>query len=684
MSGIAGILHRDGRPASPDDIAVMCAAIAHRGPDGSGISCAGHVALAHRLLSTTPESSGERQPVVSEPAGTRLVADARIDNRDELMSALSLTTSDRVSDAQLIACAYRRWGARCIERLVGDFAFALWDDRSQEMFCGRDPMGVKPFYFFASERLFAFASEAKALLALPGVPNDVDDAQVVRFIEGRMDDRTGTLFRFVHRLPAAHTMTVTRAGVRQQKYWDPSAARDVRFSTSDQYAEAFREIFTEAVKARLRTEDAVGATLSGGLDSSSIVCMARQIQRGTRRSPLHTFSLVFPSLPEKDLRLIDERRYIDAVVGDGGVLPTWVRGDELSPTAEVGTILDQLDEPYAAPNLYLHRGMYRAAQQRGARVLLDGFDGDTAVSHGFARLNTLLRRGDWDTFEHEIRALAAHREMRLDTIIGYFGLPYLALLARHGRWVAWARAARELTRRFGVSTHTLASHGIRPALPRALRTAYHSIRARHNGTRPLSLRENGRTARERDRAELREQELDVMYDERESHVHGLSQPAYQLTLEMADKCAAAFGVEPRYPYFDRRLIDYCVGLPDSEKLKNGWPRHVFRRAMEGILPAEIQWRSDKGNLSPNFHRALRASTATRVDVSANSPLAAFVDLTALRAMRRQYCEETSTLGRSVEGHTLFRIDVLECWLSRAGRKTDQEREVSSPHAPAAA
>jgi asparagine synthase (glutamine-hydrolysing) len=504
-----------------------------------------------------------------------------------------------------------------------------------------------------------------------------------------MDDRTGTMFRFVHRLPAAHTMTVTRTRVRQGKYWEASAARDVRYSTSDQYAAAFREIFGEAVKARLRSAHAVGATLSGGLDSSSVVCMAREIRRGSRHAPLHTFSLVFPSLPEKDLRLIDERRYIEAVVRGGGVAPTWVRGDELSPMADVGETLDELDEPYAAPNLYLHRGLYRAAEQRGARVLLDGFDGDTAVSHGFARLNTLLRRGDWDVFEHEIRAVAAHREMRIETIIGYFGLPYLALLARHGKWIAWARTARELTRRFGLSSRdTLATHGIRPALPLALRTAYRSVRARHNDLPPLGLREDKRTARAR---QLRDEELDIMNDERESHVHGLSQPAYQLTLEMADKCAAPFGVEPRYPYFDRRLIDFCVGLPDSEKLSDGWPRLVFRRAMEGILPAEIQWRSDKGNLSPNFHRALRASESMRADVSADSPLAGFINLEALQAIRRQYRDETSTLGRSAEGHTIFRIDVLERWLSRRASREcsekDQEHPQSAeakPHAPAAA
>jgi asparagine synthase (glutamine-hydrolysing) len=167
-------------------------------------------------------------------------------------------------------------------------------------------------------------------------------------------------------------------------------------------------------------------------------------------------------------------------------------------------------------------------------------------------------------------------------------------------------------------------------------------------------------------------------------VQGLSQPAYQLTLEIADRCAAAFGVEPRYPFFDRRLIDFCVALPDAEKLADGWPRLVFRRAMEGILPPEIQWRSDKGNLSPNFHRTLRAAQAAIGQLSADSPLGAYVDTRAVEEMRRHYCAERSTLGRSEDGHALFRLMVLERWLSGGGGQTAAVTARSSTTASAAA
>ena len=671
VSGIAGVLHRDGRFASVDTVAAMSAAIAHRGPDSGGTLCDGVIGLTQRMLWVTPESLSEKQPLVRESSQLRLVADARIDNRADLLSALALTSGSAVSDAEIIVRAYERWGSMCVERLVGDFAFAIWDGRARHLFCARDPMGVKPFYFFQSERLFAFASEVKALLTLPDVPHDVDPIRVAFFVDGRMDDRAHTLFKAVHRLPAAHTMTVDSQRVRQSKYWQPDASREVRFSTSDQYAEAFREIFGEAVRARLRSAHPVGAALSGGLDSSSIVCMARQLQRAASGPEIRTFSVIFPSLPEKDLRLIDERRYVDAVVRDGGLQPSYVRGDHLSPVSDIDTILHHLDEPYAAPNLYLHWAMYRSMHERGARVFLDGFDGDTAVSHGFARLNTLVRGGQWDVFEHEARAIAANRQMRPETMLSHFGFPHLALMARRGKWFGWARMARELTRRFELSLGpTVLNHGLRPAMPAAVRAAYRAMRSTHSRATALAQPAFASALRQRNEEAERERDFDITCTERESHVHGLSQPAYQYTLEMADKSAAAFGVEPRYPFFDRRLIEFCLAIPDSEKLSGGWPRLVFRRAMEGILPPEIQWRSDKGNLSPNFHRALRASPATVANVGSESPLAPYVNLQALRDMQKRYGGATATLGQSEEGHTLFRLMVLQRWLLQQASGTD--------------
>ncbi|HEX2781685.1 MAG TPA: asparagine synthase-related protein, partial [Gemmatimonadaceae bacterium] len=266
MSGIVGMFHLDGRPASPEAVAAMSRAIAHRGIDDAGQACRGPVGLAQRMSVVTPESRDEMQPLSRDGRAVLLVADARIDNRAELTSALGLDPRRAVTDAELILRAWERWRDHCPARLVGDFAFALWDGQAERLFCARDAMGVRPFYYHASSRLFAFASEAKALFVLPEVSREIDPLQVARFVEGIVDDRDGSFFRAVRRLPAAHALTVDAAGLRIVRYWRPDPAREVRYSHADDYADAFRELFAEAVQARLRSVHPVGAALSGGLD----------------------------------------------------------------------------------------------------------------------------------------------------------------------------------------------------------------------------------------------------------------------------------------------------------------------------------------------------------------------------------------------------------------------------------
>ena len=674
MSGIVGMLHLDGRPASPEVVAAMSRAIVRRGIDDAGQTCRGPVGLAQRTSVVTPESREEIQPLGGDGEAVLLVADARIDNRAELASALGLRARRVVTDAELILRAWERWREGCAARLVGDFAFALWDGRARRLFCARDVMGVRPFYYHASSRLFAFASEVKALFVLPEVSRDLDPLQVARFVEGIVDDRDGSIFASVRRLPAAHTLNIDASGLRVAPYWRPDPANEVRFARASDYADAFRELFSEVVQARLRSVHPVGAALSGGLDSSSIVCMARQLQRSALNAPLHAFSLVFPSLPEQDRVLIDERRHIDAVGATAGVHAVPVRGDLLSPVAGIDEVLDALDEPYLAPNLYLHQAMYRAAHDAGVRVFLDGFDGDTTVSHGFGRLCALVHEHRWSEFEAELRATAGNRAVSPATLLAYFGRPYLRTLARRGDWRGWLSTARELRRRFRLSFRDLlVRDGFAARAPRMVDGVRRLRRRDATGRsllRPALLRELRRHT-----PEGVDPDIEATLSERAAHAAALDRPAYQLTLEMADKCAAGFGVEARYPFFDRRLIEFCLALPDEQKLDGGWTRLVLRRAMAGILPPDVQWRPDKGNLSPNFHRALRSSAAIRFDRDSLAVLEPYVNVDGLRELSDAYIRAERTLARADDGHALFRAVVLSRWLRR--------RECDAPTGPRA-
>ena len=677
MSAIAGVFRRDGHPADRRVVAGMIGALGHRAPGSPAVWASGRVGLAQLDSSSGSTIRACSSPVTDELSGLVVIGDARLDNRDELRPALSLGAGDACTDLQLLLRAYQRWGAAAPTRLVGDFAFAIWEARTGTLFCGRDPMGVRPFYYHLSDRQFVFGSEVKALFASPEVARVIDDRAVALHLAGIQEDREATLFAGIRRLPAAHTLTVTPERTVLTRFWAAEDSADVRFGSDESYAAAFREIFTEAVRVRANDSRPVGAALSGGLDSSSVVCVARALTASQGR-PLHTFSLIFPELPAVDRRLIDERPYIDSVTRLGGLVPHMVRGDMLSPMDDLDRVLWHLDEPFIAPNLYLHWGMFAAAHAAGVRVFLDGFDGDTTVSHGFGRLNGMMRRGEWTALEAEVRSFAQRRGTAPEAVLQHFALPYVSDLARRGAWRAWMQAARELTRRFQLSRReTVVDHGLAPLLPDFVDRSWRAVTGRRDDEVELLRPPLASHVATHVKRRARDQARKAAGSERESHVAALSQPIYQLTLEMADKSGRAFGVEPRYPFFDRRLIEFCVGVPEEQRFVDGWPRSVFRRAMQGLLPDEIRQRSTKGNLAPNFDRKLRATGRARRQVGAGTPaLSRYVDDKALERIERRFA--AADLGwRDPAGPLLFRTSVFGHWLAMGEPRQSAETRTSA-------
>jgi asparagine synthase (glutamine-hydrolysing) len=219
MSGICGIYYLDGRPVDPVDLTNMVDILAHRGPDGAHIWHDGPVGLGHRMLWTTPESLTEQLPY--ERNGLVITADARIDNRDELIATLGLTGRQAVeiADSQLILAAYEKWGEQCPEKLLGNFAFVIWDSRKQQLFCARDHFGAKPFYYYQSHRIFTFASEIKALVCLSEVPRRLNETRVADHLLMNFEDRVITFYRDILRLSAAHSVIGQINWLKTSKIW---------------------------------------------------------------------------------------------------------------------------------------------------------------------------------------------------------------------------------------------------------------------------------------------------------------------------------------------------------------------------------------------------------------------------------------------------------------------------------
>jgi len=648
VGAITGIYSSGGPP--PVEDATLLSVMAHRGRESRSWS-EGRIALGQ-----AGGTAADAEIVRHGPTGVVVVADARIDNA----AALGFPVEAGASAGSVILQAYLRWGERCANELIGDFAFAVWDPRLDALLLGRDAMGVKPLYWYEGAGTFLFATDARALLAQPFVDAELDEEQVGLFLLWEHAERDRTLFRRIRRLPGGHTLRVDANGVRQREYWRPGSDGEVRLGSAAAYAEAFRETFIEAVRARTGAASPVAASLSGGVDSSSIVCVARELNRAGEAPAVEAFSLVFPGLPESDLKRIDERAYVDAVTRGGGLAAHRIRGDELTPLGSIDDVLSVVAEPHSAPNLYLHRAMYRAAAARGAEVFLDGFDGDSAVSHGLGRLGSLATRGEWSRFEDEVRAFAGHRGIAPEAVLPHYGYPQLEEWAARGHWLRWALAFSELARRFSVSrTELLMRRGARPIVDqlrgRFGRAAIHdSDVLRPDLLKRVADRVNSGVASALDPAM-----------ERSSHVRSLAQPGYQLTLELADQVAAACGVTPRYPYFDRRLIALCLSLPPECRLSEGWTRFTMRRGLQGIVPDEVLWRMTKSNLSPNFYRGLRADR----DVIAGTDfgvLGGYADVARLEEKRRRFLEGAADARSNGDAMLLFRAVVLARWLVRPG------------------
>ena len=242
MSGITGIFRRDGKDVDPSDIKKMNDKIAHRGPDGSKVWCEGPVAFGHQMLHTTPESLHEILPFEDEESGLVITADARIDNREDLAPKLGIEDNEHVSDSYFILKAYEKWGEKCPEELLGDFAFAIWDKNRETLFCARDHMGVKPFYYYLSDDVFYLSSEKKGLLVANEIPKKINEVRVADYLTFFVNDKEITFYEEIFRLKPAYYVIMDFL-IMMRCYWDLNPNQEIIMDSDEEYAEKFLQIF---------------------------------------------------------------------------------------------------------------------------------------------------------------------------------------------------------------------------------------------------------------------------------------------------------------------------------------------------------------------------------------------------------------------------------------------------------
>lgn len=566
MSGIAGIIHFDGRPIAPGLIERMTGAMAHRGPDGINHWVRGSVALGQCMLRTTPESLEEHQPLANEDESLVLVMDGRVDNWEDLRRELlgrGAVLRNR-ADAELVLRSYEAWGDECPDRIIGEYVFLIWDVRQQRLFGARDAAGTRHFYYHEGNGWFAFASEIRGVLALERIVPRLNESRLLDYlvVEFDRDDEIGTFYRGVSRLPAGHAMRVAEHGTRAWRYWNPGNLPATHFASLDECAEAFLDRLRVTVKCRLRSIGPVGAMLSGGLDSSSIVGLISKEFRGDLNQPLRTFSLI-----RHDRENCSDWRNIKEILdNDDWIEPTIVTSSVTSEACRsFFDGLHHLDEPFLAN--FSESLILDAVTAGGCNVALEGMGGDLLFYHPGNSLDVIFRTRMFS--EIPLLLAACHRHGILK-----YGLKGLVWKSLHA--VA-PNGMRALYRR--VRDRMEVAGGMPSSMEGSLLKLLHQQTARQFLAAKRARRRQGGEFLKHGNDQLR-------------HAQNFVTGCLSFGHEMSAQRAFARGVELRSPFSDRRMIEFAVRMPVEGKLSIPWYKFPLRQALAGFVPEKVRWRRD--------------------------------------------------------------------------------------------
>jgi asparagine synthase (glutamine-hydrolysing) len=603
VSGIVGLINGDGAPVDQQLLGRMTAFLAFRGPDARHTWSAGPVGLGHTLLRATRESKDERQPLSFE-GEVWVTADARIDARAELVGelrALGREASETLPDVALILHAYHAWGAECVGHLLGDFAFAVWDGRRRRLFCARDPLGIKPFYYAAvGDRTgwvpptLLFSNTLNCVRLHPGVSDALNDRAVGDFLLfGCNHDPGTTVFADVRRLPPAHTLEWADGALRLSRYWVLPFDREVRFRRLGDYVEEFGRLFRAAVGDRMRA-DRVSISLSGGLDSSSVAVVAREV--AAAQSPpvqLRAGTLVADKL------IPDRERHFAGLVAEALDIPI-----DFQPADGYG-LFERWDEPalhkpepFEGPLAALDADQFRARAAWG-RVLLTGNGGDPLQYASPNHMLELLRRGRWGRFAADF--CNSLRRGRLPKVGFRARLRRLLGVKRPWQFALPEWLNPDFARRLDLADRLGEINAGQPSPHRTRATSYQAL---------LSCE-------------------------------------FVKVFEGCDPGATGCPLEVRHPYLDLRVVNFFLAIPPVPWCDN---KDLVRQAMRGRLPEAIRLRP-KAHLAGEPVRELLGREEARwvdqfvateelkryVDRPAVPPLAGETDLGRIWTNLRPLC-----------------------------------------------
>lgn len=539
MSGFAVIYDRSNTPVDPDVLDRVLKRLDHRGPDGQGNWFSGPVAMGHLHFWTTPEEVGEKQPLKLANFPYTIVMDGRLDNRSDIIRRLNLHPGEagHLSDAGLLLHAYSRWSTDCFKDLIGEFAVAIWDPQVGELVCARDAVGDRTLFYSLQGTRMLIASEPWAVAAGLEKQVELDEREIAYHFALRAPEDGQTLFKDIYELLPGHWMKIGSLNNQHQFYWQPNLEKRTPRRSDVEYVEEFQEVLDESVRCRLRAINPPAVMMSGGLDSTSVACIAAKM---LSPAPLTTVSYVFDEFQD-----CDERQYINAVRDQHGIRSIQIPCDDLWPFKNWTDWPLDPNWPPANPYRLILERTYSHARDEGISVMLTGLYGDDLYNRAENWLADLFLDGHLGQMVKEINFL-----------INKYGL--LKTLKQG----TFQQTLKQVLKRFPgvekIHRNSTAPRWLTPLSAGLLREKPSNTTA-NKQTEWSKFVGTGTNARE-------------IYN------------------------TNRYGLELRTPYHDRRLVEFILQLPGYLLFSMGMNRRILRLAMGETWPGIIKSRFGKTNL----------------------------------------------------------------------------------------
>ncbi|WP_216829029.1 lasso peptide isopeptide bond-forming cyclase [Alkalihalobacterium elongatum] len=562
MSAIAGIYNINKEPIRIEHMNSMMSSLQVFPANDTRTYYKENLFLGCHMQWVTPESVFEQLPFYDRQRQLIITADAIIDNRQELFDKLNIEQSNqkKISDSQLILLAYNKWGEESPKYLVGDFAYMIWDEKKQKLFGARDFSGSRTLYYFKDNEYFAFCTAINPLLSLPYVEKRLNEQWLAEFlgIAGMIDtvDASITPFNKIDQVPPSYSISIVGNQVKLKRYCILKNECTLKLKSNEEYIEAFQDVFQQAVNSRLRTHLEVGAQLSGGLDSGSIVAFSADPLRKENKA-LHTFSYVPPSdfndFTPRNL-MPDETSFIRSTVEYvGGIKDHYLNFDGRDPYSEMDDFLDIMEMPYKFfENSFWLKGMFEKAHESNVGILLNGGRGNLTISWGSA-------------------------------------IDYYSILLKKFKWLRLFQELNQYSQKAGGARLRRIPFIAKKAFP----FLQEIIPSKISYSNPMLI--NPEFASEIDVfSKLKKHGMDEsgwfssqnIYEQRKRHFEDVFH--WNASNTLATKLSLRFPLWKRDPTNDLRVVRFCLSLPEDQYVQNGLDRALIRRATESYLPDKVR------------------------------------------------------------------------------------------------